>query len=240
MIKQAAKIIKDSRWVSAFTGAGISTESGLPEFKDWPGFNPVILDADYFAAFPKESWALFKTFFYDWYGKAVPNPAHGALAAMEEKQLIKATITLNIDGLQQKAGSKKVIEAHGSLQNLICLQCKQIVSATAEVLHSLPVQCPSCGGLLRPDILFYGDMMPVERNKSALREANRAKVLLLIGVSGQTVPTGLIPMFAKRHSQTIIIEINTQRTRYTEGTTDVFIQAKAADALPDLLKELEK
>ncbi len=238
MLKQAAEWIRESRYVVAFTGAGISVDSGLPSFADWPGFNPYIMDLNYFGGQPQQSWQMMKDFIYDRYAEAQPNDGHRALAEMQAAGLIKSIVTLNIDGLHRKAGSKKVVEICGTLSRLVCMNCQQKYMTDEVSLTELPPLCPQCGGLLKPDILFYNDLAPDPEYKNGLREANRARLLLVVGVSGEMMPAGLIPMFAKRRRQTKIIEINPRKTRYSDDVSDVFIQQPASMALKNLLAAL--
>ena len=128
MLKQAAELIRNAKHVTAFTGAGISVESGIPTFRGenglWNRFDPIFLDLDYFHQNPLTSWKLIKEIFYDFFGKAEPNLAHFALAKMEKMGFLNSIITQNIDDLHQKAGSKKVWEFHGTSKKLICEKCR--------------------------------------------------------------------------------------------------------------------
>jgi len=126
-IEKAAKIIKSAKHVTAFTGAGISVESGIPPFRGdggiWGKYDPKILDLPYFLANPLDSWIVIKEIFYEFFGKAKPNNAHKMLAEMESLGWLKAIITQNIDNLHQEAGSKNVIEFHGNSKILVCTNC---------------------------------------------------------------------------------------------------------------------
>ncbi len=125
MIKQAAEMIRSSKYVVAFTGAGLSRESGIPLFSEWVGFEPRVLDLNFFMANPQASWSRIKEWFYEFYFNAKPNKGHLALKQMEDQRWIRSVVTLNIDGLHQKAGSQHTLEICGSPQQLICLNCKQ-------------------------------------------------------------------------------------------------------------------
>ncbi len=133
MIEEAAKLIKNAKHVTAFTGAGISVESGIPPFRGenglWSKFDPLFLDINYFRQNPLKSWKLIKEIFYDFFGKAEPNSAHTALAEMEKSGYLNSVITQNIDNLHQTAGSKNVFEFHGTSKNLICTNCDKIYAA---------------------------------------------------------------------------------------------------------------
>jgi len=239
MIEKAADIIHSARYAVAFTGAGLSVECGLPLFGGWPEFDPRILDLNYFSQDPANSWQEIKRLLYDFYDSAQPGKGHQALSLMQEQGLLKSIITLNIDELHQKAGSEKVFEVCGTRRRLICLSCGAKYATDEIGLEHLPATCPACGGILKPEIQFYNDMVPDPEYKEGLKEANRARVLLVIGVSGQIIPAGFIPMLVKRKRRATIIEINTQKTRYTDEITDIFIQQPAARALEELLSALE-
>jgi NAD-dependent deacetylase len=127
--KQAAEILRASKRNIAFTGAGISVESGIPPFRGvnglWSKYDPIVLDIDYFYSNPYEAWIKIKEIFYDFFGKAKPNAAHISIANLEKKGLIKSVITQNIDNLHQEAGSETVYEFHGNSQKLICTNCNK-------------------------------------------------------------------------------------------------------------------
>ncbi len=238
MIEQAAEVIRQAKYVVAFTGAGLSRESGLPLFSEWPEFDPRILEINFFTEHYAHAWKHIKGWFYDFYEKAKPGEGHIALKQMENKQWIRSIVTLNIDGLHQKAGSKKVVEICGNIRELECLQCGQKINAAQIGREPWPPACPVCGGMIKPHILFFGENVPQPEYKLGLKEANRAKVLLVVGVSGQMMPAGVIPMFAKQRHQTKIIEINIQPTHYTQTVTDIFIHKSASEALEELRRAL--
>ena len=175
MIQKAVKFIRSAKRVSAFTGAGISVESGIPPFRGenglWEKYNPEILNIDYFRKHPDEAWALICEIFYERYGDAEPNMAHRALAAMEANGYLHAIITLNIDNLHQKSGSKEVCEFHGGLQYLVCLNCLKKYHSAKVDLRSIPPLCPDCGGLLKPDFVFFGEPISEAAKAKSLHEA---------------------------------------------------------------------
>jgi NAD-dependent deacetylase len=152
MYKQAAEAIKDANRAVAFTGAGISVESGIPPFRGkdglWSKYNPTFLDITHFSQRPKESWILIKEIFYDFFGQAQPNAAHYALAVLEQNGLIQATITQNIDNLHYEAGSRTVYEFHGTSKYLVCGTCRERYHVSEIDLNVLPPLCKSCGHVL--------------------------------------------------------------------------------------------
>jgi NAD-dependent deacetylase len=238
---KAAKIIKSARRVAAFTGAGISVESGIPPFRGksglWNTYDPDILEIGHFRRNPRVAWELLKKVFYDGFASATPNAAHYALAKMEKSHLLETVITQNIDSLHQKAGSRKVYEFHGTLRTLICLGCsKEYPIAEVDLTH-LPPECRMCGGLLKPDVVLFGEPIPEPANSQSFFEAEIADVLLIIGASGEVMPAAMIPHIAKGHDARVI-EINVQESEFTHQITEVFLQAKATDAMTELSKAL--
>ena len=242
-IEKAAEIIKNSKRTTAFTGAGISVESGIPPFRGenglWNKYNPIFLDINYFHRNPLQSWKLIKEIFYDFFGKAKPNAAHYALAEMEKNGVLHAVITQNIDNLHQDAGSKNVFEFHGTSRILVCTNCGNRVLATKQILNDLPPRCEQCGKLLKPDFVFFGEPIPEPANSSSFREAEIADVFLLIGTTGEIMPASMIPFMAKRNGAKII-EVNITESNYTRQITDIFLQGKASVMMTKLLEKIKE
>ena len=240
MMKQvqlAAQLIGSADHVVAFTGAGISVESGIPPFRGenglWNRYDPVFLDITYFEAHPLESWRLIREIFYDFFGGASPNDAHRGLAALEKAGHLAAIVTQNIDNLHQEAGSETVYELHGTSRDLVCGSCRRKHLATRFDLSHLPPRCPQCGGVLRPDFVFFGEQMPEAAMSESLREAERADLFLVIGTTGEIMPASQIPFVAKANGAKVV-EINVGPSTYTSQITDVFIQERATAAVRDL------
>ncbi|MEA2096908.1 MAG: NAD-dependent deacylase [Candidatus Cloacimonadota bacterium] len=242
MIENAAEIIRNAKHITAFTGAGISVESGIPPFRGenglWSKFNPIFLDINYFHHNPLKSWKLIKEIFYDFFGKAKPNSAHFALAEMGKRSLLKTVITQNIDNLHQEAGSKEIYEFHGTSRNLICTNCNKIYSANKTDLSNLPPKCKNCGTVLKPDFIFFGEPIPEPARTNSFLETEKADVFILIGTTGEIIPASIIPFEAKRNGAKII-EVNIQPSNYTNTITDVFLQGKATEIMEKLLKSFE-
>ncbi len=243
MISRAASVIRKARHVTAFTGAGISVESGIPPFRGkdglWNKYDPSFLDIGYFNRNPEKSWRLIKEIFYDFFGSAGPNKGHFALAEMEKRGFVKAVITQNIDNLHQKAGSMKVYELHGTSRTLTCMSCSGIYEAAKIDLAQLPPRCPVCSGILKPDFVFFGEPLPQFDYSHAIEEANLADVFLVIGTTGEIMPASVIPHIAKRNGATII-EVNPEGSSYQSTITDIFLRGKAGVVLPELMDELLK
>jgi len=238
MIEQAAALVKNANHVTAFTGAGISVESGIPPFRGenglWSKFDPVFLDINYFHQNPLKSWELIKEIFYDFFGKAKPNAAHFALAQMEKKGFLDAVITQNIDNLHQKAGSREVYEFHGNSRNLVCTKCGLKFPVSEIGLDKLPPKCKECGGVLKPDFIFFGEPIPEPARTNSFMETEKADVFILIGTTGEIMPASMIPYEAK-NNYAKIIEVNTEPSHYTKSITDVFLKGKATEIMGELL-----
>lgn len=239
---EAAQIIKNASHVTAFTGAGISVESGIPPFRGenglWNQYDPIFLDIRYFQAKPLESWKLIKEIFYDFFGEATPNAAHLGLATLEKAGLISAIITQNIDNLHQDAGSVEIYEYHGNSRDLICLSCGEKSPASHFDLNLLPPLCAGCSEILKPDFIFFGEAIPEPAMSLSFQETENADVFLLIGTTGEIMPASQLPIMAKRNGAKII-EINIAPSNYTDQITDVFIQEKATVAVANLVEAVQ-
>jgi NAD-dependent deacetylase len=236
-IQKAAELIRNSKAMIAFTGAGVSVESGIPPFRGtnglWSRYDPQCLDLDFFHSHPKESWTAIKTIFYDFFGNAKFNEAHRVLADFEAKGILKTLVTQNIDNLHQMAGSKNVLEFHGNSQKLICPQCKKMYVPEEINLDVLPPLCLNDGFILKPDFVFFGEGIPEEAYRRSILAARKADVVLIIGTTGEVMPASMIPSEAKRAGATII-EINTEPSNYTNRITDIFLEGKASEILLEL------
>lgn len=241
LLTLAAKRIQQARRVVGFTGAGISVESGIPPFRGpdglWSRYDPHCLDIAYFLNNPLKAWLVIKEIFYDYFGAAEPNAAHHALAHMESQGLMGCVITQNIDNLHQRAGSRDVIEYHGSSRNLICLQCGKSYAATPDIFDALPPKCAACGGLLKPDFVFFGEGIPDLARQRAVEETYLSDVWLVIGTTGVILPACYHPLEAKQNGATLI-EINVNPSEYTDYVTDIFLQGKATEIMTALLEHL--
>ena len=241
MIKKAAEIIKNAKRVTAFTGAGISVESGIPPFRGenglWNKYDPTFLEINYFRKNPNHSWKLIKEIFYDFFGAAEPNAAHKALADLEKHNYLQTVITQNIDNLHQEAGSVEVYEYHGTSKRLICLNCSSLFSSSEIDLNNIPPFCSKCGGLLKPDFIFFGEQIPEPAQSRSIAETVNSDVFILVGTTGEVMPASMIPYTAKENKAKII-EINILNSNYTNSITDVFLQGKATVVLSELLKEI--
>ncbi|WP_056933276.1 NAD-dependent protein deacetylase [Thermococcus barophilus] len=248
MIEEAAKIIARSRFLIAFTGAGISAESGIPTFRGrnglWKRHRPEELATpEAFARNPKLVWE-----FYRWrmkiISKAKPNKAHLALAELERMGILKAVITQNVDDLHREAGNKNIIELHGSIFRVKCIRCdyRENLKESGRLEKFLEDEdlpkCPKCGSLLRPDVVWFGEALPESALSKALSLARRADVCLVIGTSGQVFPAAYIPYIVKDNGG-YVIEINPSQSGITP-IADIFIRGKAGEVMDELLKKVEE
>lgn len=234
---QAAYLIRKAKYAVAFTGAGISVESGIPPFRGenglWNKVDPIFLQIDYFNKKPLQSWIKIKEIFYDKLGDAQPNIAHYMLAKMEQRSFIESVITQNIDHLHQKAGNKYVYELHGTYKQLVCTECMSEYDISFANLNYLPPTCYICKGILKPDMVFFNEPIPAFAKKRSFEEAQKCDVLLIIGTNAEVLPAADIPVKAKENGAKII-EINIKPSHFTHTITDVFIELKATDAMTEL------
>jgi len=240
-INKAVELLKDSKYTTAFTGAGISVESGIPPFRGetglWSRYDPIVLDIDYFKSNSLESWRVIKEIFYDFFGKAKPNDAHIALAQMEKAGLLQNIITQNIDNLHQAGGSKIIYEFHGNSHTLVCTGCSKKYGISDIDFNSLPIKCTLCNSLVKPDFIFFGEGIPPEAYQKSIEAAEKADIFLVIGTTGEIMPASQIPHIAKAN-KAIIIEINPDQSNFTNSITDIFLQGKATDIMKKLIYKL--
>lgn len=241
-IETAARLITHARYLAAFTGAGISTPSGIPDFRStgkglWERDDPMqVASATAFYYHPQRFYNWLRPLLSDSY-QALPNPAHLALAGLEKKGILKAIITQNIDGLHQRAGSTNVIELHGSLQRFYCSACKvpslDIDNIAATILAAEIPTCSNCGGIIRPDITLFEEALPATAWQQAESEIKAADLLLVAGSSLEVYPASSLPHEAHRHGCSIIV------LNYTSTSIDkhakVVLHMDVATGLPEIL-----
>jgi len=243
LIQRAAKDILDSKKTIAFTGAGISVESGIPDFRGaqglWQKYDPEeYAHIDAFYANPDKVWLMIKDMF-SLIMAAKPNPAHMGLAELERMGLLSSVITQNVDGLHQAAGNTNVIEFHGSHRTLSCLKCSTKIEGTSLTLEDLPPRCSRCSSLLKPDVVFFGEPIPWEAQIMSFKESKSCKAVLVIGTSAVVYPAATIPITAKERGA-IVIEINTEPTPLTNQISDYLICGSAGEIIPAIVEEVKK
>jgi len=239
--KDAAKRIASAKKTIALTGAGISVASNIMPFRGkgglWEKYDPEeVAEINSFLKNPAKSWAFLKEM-QKVVEKARPNPAHISLAKMEELGYLASIITQNVDGLHQEAGNKVVIEFHGNTRRLVCLECRKLYPSEDISLDALPPYCPSCGGLLKPDVVLFGEPIPGAALMQARLEVQQCEVMLIVGTSGLVEPAASLPSAAKRNGA-FIVEINPERTVLTATVANIFLQGRAEEILPLLVDEL--
>ena len=244
MIRRAAEAIKRSKTAIAFTGAGISVESGIPDFRSagglWEKYDPAIYASiDTFRTQPERCWEMiFDTLELTYAAK--PNPGHIALAELEEMGYLKAVITQNIDNLHQRGGSKRVIEYHGNSIKLVCLKCSSEFNMDDyDRKDRIPPRCEKCDAILKPSIIFFGEMIPHNALYESSDLANIADVVIVAGTSAVVYPAAAIPDTAKRNGA-YIIESNVEKTAFTNRITDVFLQGPSGARLPELVEAVRE
>jgi len=239
-IHEAARLIRGARYLTAFTGAGISVESGIPAFRGpgglWSKYDPRMLELVYFLAHPEKAWPVIKEIFYDHFGAARPNKAHEVLAAWEARGLLKTLITQNIDNLHYEAGSRQIVEFHGNSRLLLCLECGKRVEAQPVLLQRMPPRC-ECGGIYKPDFIFFGEGIPVQAHERAQAAASRTDVMVVIGSTGEVYPAAAMPRLARERGASII-EVNPEPSEFTASITQIHVPLGAASAMEALEKEL--
>jgi NAD-dependent deacetylase len=245
-IEQAAQILKSSQYAVAFTGAGISTESGIPDFRSeasglWN--DTEALQAATLAGFRRNPEAFYKWVrpLADVILNAQPNAAHCGLAEMEAHGLLKAVITQNIDMLHTRAGNQHVFELHGQLRQATCLQCFAVEDNLPLIqqflLDGRPPLCKHCGGIMKPNVILFGEQLPIDQWLLAQDAAKHCDAMLVIGSSLEVAPASDLPLMAKRHGAKLIF-INLQPTDM-DRYADVIIHDRAAQVIPEILHSLE-
>ena len=243
-IKEAARILAESKHIVAFTGAGMSAESGIPPFRGeggiWNKYDPASLDIEYYYRYTQQSWSIIREVFYKYFSSSVvkPNPGHEILAKWEKEGRLDCVITQNIDDLHKVAGSSTVYEFHGNMSRFVCSKCGAKFPAQSLQLTEKPPVCPDCGGLLKPDFIFFGEGIPLDAYNGSVEAAQKCDAFVIIGTSGQVSPANMIPSIAKQHGAKII-EINMEPSTYTKHISDIFIQGKAGEILLKIDEEIK-
>ncbi|MGB5620783.1 MAG: NAD-dependent deacylase [Desulfobacterales bacterium] len=235
--QDVAELLLTLKTCVALTGAGISAESGIPTFRSkdglWEKYDPMVYASiEVFRRDPSKYWQIRGDFIRD-YDTYTPNAAHRALVEMEQMGIVRQVITQNIDGLHRKAGSRKVIEIHGSLREIICQQCGRTYLAP-NIPEDNPPHC-GCGGVLKPNTVLFGEQLPPEALEVAIRESSTCRVMLVIGTSAVVYPAAHLPAIAKQHDA-IIVEINIERAF---PDADHIVLEKAGTAMARILEAIK-
>lgn len=234
--------LKKSHYTVALTGAGVSTGSGIPDFRGSNGvyskYPEYVFDIDHFYTDPSDFYRFWKEAF-PLMIQAKPNNVHLLLAELERIGLLKVVITQNIDGLHQKAGSKNVIELHGNIHEHYCSRCKKKyeVEKVKELLQKRSVPYCNCGGLIRPNIVFFGENLPSEALKEAIEHAKSCNVMIVLGSSLVVYPAAQLPIIAKDHNAMLII-VNRGKTGL-DDLADLKLDVDLIGFANDLLEQLQ-
>ena len=239
LIHEAATYFRHARRAIALTGAGISTPSGIPDFRSagsglWEQYDPMEV----------ASWMAFRAHperFFEWVRPllrhilaAQPNPAHQALARLEKAGRLQGVITQNIDGLHQKAGSQRVWEVHGTLETLSCTQCFRTYPSSdflpAFLEGGTIPRCPACGAILKPDVVLFGEQLPWKVWQEAEQAARSCDLMLVAGSSLEVTPVANLPLIAAQSGAALVIVNHTPT--YIDTRADVVIRGDVAHVLP--------
>jgi len=243
-ILEACRIISNSSRIVVFTGAGISVDSGIPDFRSpgglWEKFDPSVY----------ASYATFKTkpeLFWEMSGEvekllsqAKPNLAHDAIAKLEEMGKVSCVITQNIDNLHQAAGTKKIYELHGNASTAHCIGCQKVytVPDMKQILTTGSVpKCKDCGHLLKTAVILFGEPLPPQVISGAMDEVQNCDALIMVGSSLSVAPANMLPAMAKMN-QAKLIFINKEPTTMDE-LADIILHGKASELLPAIVKQLQ-
>jgi len=232
-LEEAQGKLKEAEKVVALTGAGISAESGIPVFRGKDGlWNEYeiqrVATMPGFLADPEYAWKFHYELLMNTH-RAKPSRAHHILAEMEEHFKEFHVITQNIDNLHQNAGSKDVIELHGNIWNVKCLDDGRVYPVDKGTLDDFKTTCSRCGGLLKPDVVFFGEALPHEALQRALRVSEEADIMLVIGTSAVVQPSASMPYLTKQHGG-LIFEFNPNPTILT-SSVDFPLQEGASKGL---------
>jgi NAD-dependent deacetylase len=238
-----ARLIRARQPCVVLTGAGVSTESGIPDFRSptglWAEFDPTeYASLPAFRADPEKVWRFYKpriAMLTD----AEPNAAHRALAALEAARLVEAVITQNIDVLHERAGSRDVVEVHGSIRTASCPRCSASYSretVIAKLEHEDAPACATCGVILKPDVVFFGELLPVAAIERASQLARRARLLLVVGSALEVYPVAALPEETLDAGGVLAI-VNKGPTLY-DGRAELRIEGSAGEILAAVAQEL--
>ncbi len=257
LIERAAKDLINSKYAIALTGAGMSTESGIPDFRGPSGIWTKDPEAerrayqtyDKFLANPREYWEerLGSPSLLGDLERIKPNPGHYALAELEKMGMLKRVITQNIDNLHQRAGSNNVLDYHGNTFKLRCTDCNVRFDSEEYDLQklraegNLPPRCKRCSGVIKADVVHFREPIPGDVAHQSLKEAGKCDLMLICGTSAVVYPFASLPRIARESNMLTIIELNAEPTPLTEeGVSDYLIQGKTGEILPRIVETVKK
>jgi NAD-dependent deacetylase len=249
LTEKVADLIVNAKRVVVFTGAGISTESGIPDFRSpgglWERFDPDDFTFQKFVSSPnsrRKQWQMFRGRFLT--GEVKPNPAHYAIAELDKLGKLDCVITQNVDCLHQKAGvpEEKVFELHGNMQWVICLNCGQRypfeqIKTRLDQGEEIP-DCEACHGILKPDVVLFGESLPEEVVREATFRSYKCDLFIVIGSTLIVYPAAYMPIYATNAGAKLVI-INLSTTPMDRQAT-VLIRAKAGEVMPKIIKQVKE
>jgi len=243
-IIRAAAVLRQSGAVVVLTGAGVSTESGLPDFRSpgglWAGVDPArVASVSAFRRDPAAFYAFYRTRL-ETLGRAAPNPAHLAIARLEARGIVRMVITQNVDGLHLRAGSREVVEVHGNLREARCAECgglAPIAEMVAPLEGGVLPRCAECGGLLRPNVVLFEELLPADAYSRADEACRTCGALLVVGSSLSVYPVAEMPGLVARRGAPLVI-VNREPTPY-DAEARVVLRGAAGVVLPQLLAAVE-
>lgn len=244
-VKQAAKLIKNARNAIAFTGAGFSTPSGVPDFRSegsglWTRFLPMeVASLSAFRYEPEKFFAWLRPLASHMLS-ALPNAAHTGLSQLEQAGHIKTIVTQNIDGLHQRAGSQNVLELHGTFNSLTCVGCFQRYPSAGLIEPylengSIP-HCPGCNQILKPDVILFEEQLPVRTWMQSQEASKTCDLMLIAGTSLEVMPSAGLPMRALENGASLIM-VNKSST-YIDVRAEVVLRRDVADIIPLIVEEV--
>ena len=241
LIRQATEAIRKRGQGVALTGAGISSESGISTYRD-PGALYDQYDAGtqggmlrVLANNPDKAPEILEAFFTR-LEKAEPNQGHVGLAVLEKMGLLKSVITQNVDGLHHQAGSRDVVELHGNIRRNKCIQCDKRYDSLEGTKEGTPPEC-SCGGKIRPDVVWFGEMLPQDAIRHAFDVSERCDLFFSVGTAAVVHPAASLPLIAKR-SGAFVVEVNVEPTEISHLVDEILL-GKSGEILPYLVKSLK-
>ncbi len=242
LIQRAAERIVSARKVVALTGAGISVESGIPHFRGsqglWEKYDPMeYATIEAFRSNPYKIWTMLREL-SDLVSGAKPNPGHFGLVELELIGKLSSVVTQNVDGLHQAAGSSSVIEFHGNGRNLVCISCRRRYSREEIPPELFPPMC-ACLNILKPDVVFFGEMIPMHALLAAQSEVQDCDVMLVVGTSAEVEPAASLPFKAKANGA-IIVEVNPEPTQLSHTVADITIHASASLVMPAIAEKVKQ
>jgi NAD-dependent deacetylase len=243
LIREVARLLVKSNSTVALTGAGISVESGIPPFRGkggvWEKIDPMkYAHIDAFINDPEDVWRVLIREMAVTLKTAEPNDGHKGLAALETMGLLATVITQNVDGLHQVAGNSDVIEFHGSFAEQRCMDCRRTIRTDQLDMSQMPPHC-ECGGIYRPDVIFFGEAIPPQALMRSQQLSAACDLMLVIGTSGTVQPAALMPVVAKQRGATIV-EINPESTPLTDRISDIPLLGPAGEVMNAIVAQVEK